>query len=325
MKTLLASTAILAATAGIAAAEIAVTGSARMGIIDTFGDTGPQFSSRVRIVFTGSGETDTGLSFGASMRADQFGGHNSTDSDGDTVGNSGTTNGDSSVYISGGFGKLSMGDVDGAANAATGQVDGVGYTGLADLNEVTYLSNGGSDFDGSSSIGLDDPQDTSVLYEYAAGDFSLYLSSTQIDVATGAEGMSVAAKYTTGAYAVSLGYENLDAQDSYEWEQFVLGGSATFGGVTLKAIYADGKNNQGDEWKQHALSATYTADALSVTAFVSDDEDMLSNDLGTSSSAQAYGLGASYDLGGGAKVMGGYVKNDTADTNAVDLGLSFSF
>jgi outer membrane protein OmpU len=312
MKTLLASTAILAATAGIAAAEISMSGSARMGIVDTFGDTGAQFSSRVRIVFTGSGETDTGLSFGATVRADQSGQGN-------------TANGDSIVYISGAFGKLSMGDVDGAANAATGQVDGVGYTGLSDLNEVTYIANGGTDFDAGPGIGLDDPQDTSVLYEYTTGSLSLYLSSTQIDVAAGAEAMSVAAKYSAGAYAVSLGYENLDAQDDYEWEQFVLGGSATFGGVTLKAVYADGKNNQSEEWKQYALSATYAADALSVTAFVANDDDLLTTDLGTGSSAQSYGLGASYDLGGGAKVSGGYVKNETADTNAVDLGLSFSF
>lgn len=311
MKTLLASTAILAATVGIASAEVAVSGSARMGIVDGFGDVDTFFSSRVRIIFTASGETDTGLSFGASVRADQSGQGNAA-------------NGDSTVFISGAFGKLTMGDVDGAANAATGQVDGVGFTGLSDVNEVTYLANGGSDF-GGAGIGLDDPQDTSALYEYTTGSVSLYLSSTQINVAAGAEATSIAAKYSTDAYSVSLGYENLDASDAYEWEQFVLGASTTFGGVTLKAIYADGSNNQGDEWNQYAVSATYTADALSVTAFVSDDEDLLTNDLGTASNAKGYGLGASYDLGGGAKVSGGYVKNDTADTNAVDLGLNFSF
>jgi outer membrane protein OmpU len=319
MKSLLATTAILAATAGIASAEVAVTGSARMGIVDAFGDTGVHFSSRVRINFTASGETDSGLSFGASVRADQDGGSGS-DAGGSQ---SGSNNGDSTVYVSGGFGKLSMGDVDGAANAANGQVDGVGYTGLDDLNEITYLSNGGTDFGGVRT--LDDPQDTSVLYEYTTGSLSFYLSATQRDPAVGAEALSVATKYSAGAYAVSLGYENLDASDAYEWEQFVLGGSATFGGVTVKALYADGKNNQGDEWKQHALSATYTADALSVTAFVADDADILTNDLAPAGNAKAYGLGASYDLGGGAKVSGGYVKNDTDDTSAVDLGLSFSF
>lgn len=312
MKALLVSTAILAATAGVAAAEINLTGSARMGIIDDFGDVGAVFSSRVRVTFSASGETDSGLSFGATVRNDQSGQGN-------------TANGDSTVYISGAFGKLSMGDVDGAANAAAGQVDGVGYTGLSDMNEVTYLANGGSDFNGLPSIGLDDPQDTSALYEYTAGNLSLYLSSTQINVDEGAEALSVAAKYAAGPYAVSLGYESLDAEDDYLWEQYVLGGSATFGGVTLKAIFADGRNNQGFDWNQYAVSASYTADALTVSAFVADDEDLLDDDLGTASSARAYGLGAAYDLGGGAKVLGGYVKNRTADTDAFDLGLSFSF
>ena len=54
MKTLLASTALLAASASLALAEVTVTGNARMGIIDDFGDVGPVFSSRVRVIFTAS-------------------------------------------------------------------------------------------------------------------------------------------------------------------------------------------------------------------------------------------------------------------------------
>lgn len=311
MKTLLASTALLAASASLALAEVTVTGNARMGIIDDFGDVGPVFSSRVRVIFTASGETDTGLAFGASVRADQSGQGN-------------TLNNDSTVYISGAFGKLSMGDVDGAANAAVGQVDGVGITGLGDVNEITYIATGGADFSGSGT-GPDDTFDTSALYEYTAGNLSFYLSSTQWDQPTGGQAVSVATKYAAGAYTFALGYENLNASDSFIWEQFVLGASATFGAVTVKAIYADGSNNQSDEWKQYALSATYSADGLAVTAFVGDDEDLAPSDLGTDSSLRGYGLGASYDLGGGASVAGGYVKNRTDDTDAFDVGLKFSF
>ena len=311
MKTLLATTTILALTAGLASAEITTTGTARMGIIDDFGDVGAQFSSRVRIIFTASGESDSGFSFGATVRNDQSG-----------VGNQ--LNSDSTVYISSAFGKLSMGDVDSAANAAVGQVDGVGYTGLSDLNEITFIGTGGADYSGTGT-GPDDTFDTSALYEYSAGNIALYLSATQFDQATGGQAVSLAGKYTAGAYTVSLGYENLNASDDYIWEQYVLGGSATFGGVTVKAVYADGSNNQGDEWKQYAVSAAYTADALTVSAFVADDEDLLTNDLGTSSNARTYGLGAAYDLGGGAAVAGGYAKNRTDDTSAFDLGLTFAF
>ncbi len=311
MKLLLASTAILSLSSGLAMAEVTLSGSARMGIIDDFGDDNTGFTSRARVEFTLSGESDSGISFGASFRAD-----NATGANAGTAG---------SVFVSGAFGKLSMGDVDGAANAAAGQVNGVGLTGLGDMNELTFIGNGGADYDGAPAVGLDDTVDPSALYEYTAGNFALYLSSTQLQQAVGGQAVAVAGKYTAGNYSVSLGYENLDAQDDYVWEQLVLGGSATFGAVTLKAVYADGKNNQGDDWNQYAVSASYTADALTITAFVADDEDLLDNDLGTASSAKAYGLGAAYDLGGGASVVGGYVKNQTADTNAFDLGLSFAF
>ena len=77
MKKILLATSILAGTAGLAAAEVSLSGSARMGLIyaDDGTDSSTAFSSRVRIVFTASGETDSGLSFGASMRADQNGGN----------------------------------------------------------------------------------------------------------------------------------------------------------------------------------------------------------------------------------------------------------
>ena len=132
MKQFLASTAILALTAGFAAAEVNISGSARMGLIDDFGDVGVLMTSRVRVNFDMSGQTDTGLSFGASVRADQSGQGN-------------TANNDSTVFVSGVFGKLSMGDVDGAATAAVGHVDGVGLTGLGDLNESMFIGNGGAE------------------------------------------------------------------------------------------------------------------------------------------------------------------------------------
>jgi outer membrane protein OmpU len=310
MKHLLLATSALVATTGFAAAEISLSGSARMGIISDFGDTGAQFTSRVRVNFGLSGETDGGLAFGASVRNDQSGQGN-------------TANDDSTVFISMGGHKLSMGDVDGAANAAIGHVSGVGLTGLGDLNEVTYISNGGTDWNGDGDVDdLDDIADTSVLYEYAMGDFAFYLSSTQVNRNIGGEAMSAAAKYTTGAYSVAIGYEQLDAFDNFLWEQYSLGGSATFGAVTLKAIYIDGKLNVGDDWDQYAVSVDYVADALTLTAFVANNEDM-PGFLG--GGEEGYGVGASYDLGGGAKVAGGYAKDRTNDDSAFDVGLSFSF
>ncbi|WP_170971829.1 porin [Rhodobacter sp. SY28-1] len=338
MKQLLASTAILAFCAGAASAEIALSGSARMGIVSDFGDTDAQFSSRVRIVFTASGETDTGLAFGASVRHDQ------DDAPGD-----GYLNGDNTVFISGAFGKLTMGDVDGAAAAAVGQVDGVGYTGLSDHNEITYIATGGVNFNGPLPPfpSVDYSTDTSVLYEYSTGPVSIYASSTQLDYVAplgggfDAQAYSVAGAYTIDTYKFSLGYEKLDFDavgggplfiDAKNW---VVGADAGFGAVTVKARYSQADLNDSNvlayELDQWALSGTYTADALSLTAYASSKDGSLDG-TGNVYSVDALGLGASYDLGGGAAVSGGVVRLDetigaaaSVEDTAYDLGLTFSF
>jgi len=310
MKKVLLATSVLAMTAGFASAEVTVSGTARMGVIADFGDADPAFTSRVRIIFTASGETDSGLSFGATVRNDQSG-----------VGN--TENGDSVVYISGAFGKLSMGDVDGAAAAAVGQVDLVGLTELSNLNEIAYLLGN---------------EDTSALYEYSTGSIGLYFSAQPND---GNSNFGVGANYTMGDYKFGIGYENVEdgSTPGSGWPnkigfspffgngatQVVLGADATFGPVTAKVRFARyDEDNIDAGMDQAALSVTYTADALAVTGFYSN---FRGTDGYDGNDADFYGVGASYDLGGGATVVGGYSSADygAGSDDAFDLGLSFSF
>jgi outer membrane protein OmpU len=313
--TLLATTAIVAALSSAAQAEVTLSGSARMGVIDDFGDDNTGFTSRARVVFTLSGETDGGLAFGATFRADNAGAAN--------VGDAGE------VFISGTFGKLSMGDVDGAANAAVGHVDGVGLTGLSDLNESTFIANGGVDLDGGT---LNDASDPTALYVYSTGDLSLYLSAT--DPAGAADAIGLGVRYVMGNFTLSAGYEDMGGFDSFGTEgtedpsdprdiqHLIVGVDAKLGAVTVKARYGQAESTEGvvalpGTVDQFAMSATYAMDALAVTAFYNDKEEIFGS--------KAFGIGASYDLGGGAKVVGGYVSNETADTDAFDLGVSFSF
>jgi outer membrane protein OmpU len=298
MKKVLLATSALAMMAGAASAEIALSGSARMGLVyDGSLDAGggeTYFSSRVRIVFTASGETDTGLSFGASMRADQQGGNNNdegADKDGDT-------NGDSTVFISGAFGKLTMGDVGGAADALVGQVSGVGYGPNDALQEI--------DFIGTTK--------TAVYYEYSTGSLTFGLGAGQMyDVdgpADTEDQLNIGVKYATDAFSVALGYETSDSEDALH-----LGASATFGAATLKARVTDRDSEADIQW---ATSIDYAINATTITAFYTDFGD---NDT------QHIGLGASYDLGGGAAVAGGIVLQDAAGVNETfaDVGLKFSF
>lgn len=298
MKKILLATSAVALFAGAAAAEVAVSGSARMGLTyaDDGVDTTTAFSSRVRIVFTASGETDTGLSFGASMRADQSGGNG----DGDEFHSSGTENGDSTVFISGAFGKLTMGDVGGAADALVGQVSGVGYGPNDSLQEIGFI--------GTTK--------TAAYYEYSAGALTFGLGAGQID-GSGNDELNVAVKYATDAYSVALGYETSDVED-----QIHLGGSATFGSATVKARVTD--TDVAGEDTAYALSVDYVTGATTITAFYTD----FGNTLAVGDDTQHIGIGAAYDLGGGATVAGGIVmqNNDVAvDQTFADIGLKFSF
>ncbi len=289
MKKILLATSALVMVAGAASAEVALSGSARMGLIHDGEDT--YLTSRVRVVFTMSGETDTGLSFGASVRNDQIGNGNNTGFP------TGTANGDSTVYISGAFGKLTFGDVDSAANALVGHVSGVGLTGLGDWNELRYLGH----------------EKTAALYEYSAGALTFGLSAGQIEgtdaLTTNDDAMSIAIKYAADAYSVALGYETTDFAD-----HIALGASATFGAATVKFVASD-TDIAGDP-TQYALSVDYAMGATTLTAFATDEGDV--NNIG---------LGASYDLGGGAKVVGGIVNVDdpSVDDTIADVGLSFTF
>lgn len=317
MKKILLATSMLAATTGFAAAEVTLSGDARMGIISDFGGGDTAFTSRARVKFSMVGTTDGGIEFGASFRADNAGGAAS-----------GTAG---SVYASANGFKISMGDVDGAANAAVGQVSGVGLTGLGDRNEVTYYANGGSN-------GTSDP---SVLVEYSAGAVTGYFSITNPggdETFDAADAYALGVKYSTDVFSVALGYEMLDGQVGgvvddpatvpneavlpalTDLDSIILGASYTFGAATLKARYGQadgtlaGAAVDGDQW---ALSVDYAMGATTVTAFYADDSEL--------GGTEAYGLGASYDLGGGASIVGGYVKDKTADDSAFDLGISMSF
>jgi len=281
MKKILLATSALVLVAGAAAAEVAVSGNARMGIVYDGEDAA--FSSRVRIVFTASGESDAGFSFGASMRADQFGGNNAT------LGSGGTTNGDSTVFISGGFGKLTMGDAGNAPDALVGQVSGIGFTGLGDLNEIAFL----------------DTDKTGVLYEYSAGSLSFALGSGQIDSVN--DTISLAVKYSTDAFSVALGYEDHPLID-----QVSALGSATFGGATVKLKLVD-RDTAAD--MAAALSVDYSMGATTLTAFATDNRNFAGQNT--------VGLGVAYDFGGGASLKAGVADNDT-DTVA-EVGMNFSF
>jgi outer membrane protein OmpU len=295
------------------------------GDVLAFGDADLTFTSRIRISFSASGETDAGLAFGGSIRADNASNQveGIVDANGNVPGDAGfnpntaevapalggVSGGAGSVFIEGAFGKLSMGDVDGAATAAVGYVSGVGLTGLSDLNENVYISNAGTT--------------PAALYEYAAGDFAVYVSAgNPVDIIAGADGdvaWALGGSYSFGNFSVALGYEDNDAGTDH-----IIGGvTGTFGDFTGKLIYGAASGAiDGDQW---GISGDYTFGATTVTAFYTDSSDLTIVSSGDLAGQEAWGLGASYDLGGGASLKAGYASNETDSTDAYDFGISFTF
>jgi outer membrane protein OmpU len=318
-KVLLASTALVV-SASVVAADVTVGGSGRMGVLDSLGLTedAPDelgFTSRIRIAFTGSGETDGGLAFGGSIRADNAAG-----------GNAGTAG---SVFIGGDFGTLTMGDVSGAPEAAVGDVSGVGLTGLGDVNEAIYLSNANR---------------PAMRYDYAFGDFGVHVSAD--NPAGDNETYGVALSGAFSGFNFGIGYEDVSYTEDTDLEiwggddpttvitlpggtdaNHIIGGvSGTFAGFTGKVIYGQAElelpaaDVDLDQW---SVSVDYTFDATTVTAFYASLEFGGDADL----DGEAWGIGASYDLGGGAALEAGYVDAEIGDLDddAFDFGISFTF
>ena len=262
--------------------------------------------NRFRVSFAGSGETDSGMSYGFSGRAEQ--------SDSSTSG---------SQYISGAFGKISMGDLDGADEvAAGGGVAGVGLGGLGDLNDTTYQSSG-------HNLG----------YQYSAAGLT-FAYSQDTTVQTGSNS-AFGLKYTSdmGGATVTFGVGKSDVGTT---GQTTISAAVTSGSLTVKAATSTNDNGPAVTFKagtarngagsvayvadrlaaanvdtdQTAFSISYAMDAMSVTAF--------SKTVSTSGTADLdySGVGFAYDLGG-ATVKAGVV--DDNNTSVMDFGVTFSF
>jgi outer membrane protein OmpU len=231
------------------------------------------FSSRARVKFTLSGETDGGLSFAAGFRAHEAAGAEQ--------GAAGT------VSISGAFGTLSMGDESAAAEYAVGDLAGVGYTGAGSKNETAYIAS------------------SKVVYTYSAGDLSVYLSAGQ----PGSDDYSVGASYAAGGLTIGAGFE-----DKGDDQHTVASAAYALGDTTVKVVYGTADVALDS---QAGVSVAHTMGAVSIAAFYRSVKDV------AGVKADYYGVGAAYDLGGGASFKAGFADNN--DVSTVEAGVNFSF
>ena len=312
MKKILLASTMLAGSAGFAAAEVAVTGYAEMGIWDD-GVTDVQFYQDVDVTFTMTGTTDGGLEFGVAVDLDEAG----------KLGNSLNNNG-TAVWISGAFGKLTMGDTDGALDWALADMDG-GITSIADDHTTYSAFFGGADMDGVS--GHDDQV---VRYENTFGDVSFAISMEQADdevlpqntVGSYDPTLGIGVKYNANLggtdVALGLGYQQTEDAGGKFSAVGVSAAATLAGGFTGKIGYISFSDAT---WDSHlGLELTYASGPVAVSA------NYGKVDLTGGGEFDGWGLAANYDLGGGAKVMFGY--GDDEDAGGVktwSLGLGMSF
>jgi outer membrane protein OmpU len=305
MKKVLFATTALIATAGVASADIGISGDGRMGIVNTEAtgnnDNETQFNSRIRITFTASGTTDAGIEFGGSVRADNAGATNQQRGTGTAnAGTNGGVNGQGgSVYVSGDFGKITMGDVGSAHESATGDLAGVGYTMSA--NEMGYA--GGGDDEG-------------VAWSYSVDNLTLYASMGQPQASSANNESGFGLSYSMAG--VTLGVGTADDGTKEETSASIR---ASVAGVGITAIVVD-RDNDTSVSGETGLSLSYAVDSnLSVAAFTRSTENVGAADRDYT------GVGFSMNLGGGATLAGGYTQGGGGSNSldAMDLGLKFAF
>ncbi len=291
-KVLLASTALVF-WAGLAAAEVSVGGKAGIWLqdngpaldsIDVDGDADDiVVNYDLDLTFSAEGTTDTGLTFGMDLTLLE-----------DLVVDN------QEVYISGAFGKLTVGDVDDALQKVAGLAD-IGYDGIG-IDNVAEQARGDGTAGGDA-----------VLYQYQAGDFGFYVSHSRD---TGAEDVAVGVKVGLGDFTVGVGYED---QSDVPFDPLTLAGgkgdvyavdlSGTFAGAGFDIYYED-SDALGSGY---GVVLSYGMGATTVNFGYSDHD---------AADDAAYGLGFAYDLGG-AELAGGV--GDNGSETVWDLGVSMEF
>src|SRR6056297_1570415 len=326
MKKVLFATTALVATAGVAAADVAVSGGAEMGLFGGSG-TETQFFTDIDVTFTLSGTTDNGLTFGAAVDLDEGGSGAAAVADN-------ADDGGVAIFLSGDFGTVTLGDTDGALDWALTEA-AVGNAGSINDDETGHAGYLGSYLDGA--------YDGQILrYNNTFGDFGVAVSVEMDDSGARDEGYAIGFRYGMdlggGSLDLGLGYQTatfiapaaddltiagvdfgaiLDgtgddvvANDLVDVDAIGLSAAYSNNGLSAGVQYTvfDGTFAIGSADFTHlGVGVGYTVDAITVSAnWGRFDGDIDDGAVVTAFDQSGWGVAAAYDLGGGASVHVGY-------------------
>lgn len=334
MKKLLIATTALVAGASAAAADVTISGYGRFGLqyIEDRGVTPgsgvagtqeeTQIVGRLRLNIDATTETDVGVTFGARLRLQNDQG------DDTTVGNK--------ARFSVGYEGLTVqvGNVDTAWDSVRLTYDS--EMGFQD-SSFGDSQNGFFAYNSKGADGVQNADYTGVAAFYSIADINLYFSYVDPDqnvktlgtvVGGDYAGLAIkeetglAADWSNGQITVAAGV-NLNSAGVNNNDDYFIGAAYNFGDGNVGLNYYDYSTDAaiGDS-SQVTLYGNYTFGATTLKAYVSD-WDRTGYDT-------AYGIGADYSLGEGARISGAIQSGfgDAAGPNQgtrADLGVRFDF
>lgn len=350
MKKVLFATTALIATAGMAAAEVKISGYGRFGIdyneANSNDITDPAYNgisettitSRLRLQFDMSTETDGGVVLGARTRAQ-------IESRDNTPG-TGTFNGARFFASYGGF-TVYVGNIIGAIENTPGMyletrtagtgIDGAGFVSLVSNVNGEYFN-----WDAYSSAGAG-ANGVEVLYSSGAFNGHLSYSARNDALVGGFAGVygltagetnlsRIAANvsYTFGDWTAALGVQ--DSTALFE-DKVMVTISGDLGQYGVRLAYAD--NDGISKWglygnmdigaASNLLVWVTDEDAVSAADVVAGRNDNRDGIAGSNNQeGTSYGIHYSYDLGGGASFEAGW-REASNDNTTVQAGVYFSF
>lgn len=300
MKKVLLATTALVLSAGFAAADVKISGSANMGLKydeANLGYAGKKTAGwyEIDMDVIGTMETDTGLTFGARIQLDSNYGNLA---DSRTLGTvvDGIPGGALSfaapdqeygaqVFVSGAFGTFTIGQVDTIADDY-GLTD-IGFDGIGTDNIAENAAYTGT---------------ADARWDYTVGAVTLGVSLNTVS-----EDYGLGVAYDAGMFNAALTYDHDEVLNN-DTTSLLLGGKfdAFYG-----EVYVTNNDVADTSW---GVYGSYTTGALTIEASYADADNVAD---------EAYGIGAKYALGGGANLAGG-VGSVNGDTVA-DFGVTFSF
>jgi outer membrane protein OmpU len=319
MKKVLFATSALVASAGIASAEIqgssniTLSGSAQIGMAYTENtnnaDKTSEFTtqSEAGLAVSMSSTTDGGLGFGATFSIDGDNGNNA----------------DANVFISGTFGRITVGNDTGRANAVASLPDfGFDGMGFDDIVE-DFQETGGHDTRWSYTVG--------ALTVGASADLNSNASVNSTTTASEDNAWGVGASYVVNdALTVAVGYteatnaNGFGTGDVADDSATSLGLSYTAGAVTV-SLAGVAREDGTTETDAAGATIAYAIDSASTitVGYASAETAVAAND------ENGFAIGYTQNLGGGATFNAAYGSIDdsaqTDENGRAQVGLTFSF